>query len=313
MNALTQNILVLVLAVALDVLLPDPPNRIHPVAWMGRAINALRRLAPTKPTPALLFGAVLALGVVGASAVVAHLVVEVLHDIGEVAHVLGGALILRYTFAVRGLSRAARRVRNSLELGRLDEARADLRSLVSRNPSSLGPSLIAAAAIGSVAENTTDSFVGPWLAFSIFGVPGAVAYRAVNTLDSMLGYRGAYEYLGKASARLDDLVNLIPARLSALLLLSSGFLEGLPVGRGWRLVRTDRRLTPSPNAGWTMSAMAGLVGVKLEKPDHYCLGRDLDPPLARHIDRAVRLAERTAALAFFSALGLLALRLAAGG
>ncbi|MDE0233734.1 MAG: adenosylcobinamide-phosphate synthase CbiB [bacterium] len=313
MNALTQNILVLTLAVALDAFLPDLPNRIHPVAWMGRAINSLQRLSPSKPTPAVLFGAVLALGVVGVSAVVSHLVVEGLLNMGEPAYVLGGALILRYTFTVRGLSRAARRVRNSLELGRLDEARAGLRSLVSRDPSSLDQPLIAAAAIQSVAENTTDSFVGPWLAFSIFGVPGAVAYRAVNTLDSMLGYRGAYEYLGKVSARLDDLVNLIPARVSALLLLLSGFWQRLPAARGWRTLRMDRRLTPSPNAGWTMGAMAGLLGVRLEKQGQYCLGGKLDPPAAHHIDQAVRLAERTAAIAFFGALGLLVLRLSLTG
>ena len=313
MSALTQNILVLTLAVALDRFLPEPPNRIHPVAWMGRAIDSLKRLAPTEPTPALLFGAGLALGVVGVSASAAHLVMEALRSLGGPAYVLGGALILRSTFTVRGLSRAGHDIRRSLERSRLDEARAGLRNLVSRDPSSLDPPLIAAAAIQSVAENTTDSFVGPWLAFSIFGVPGAVAYRAVNTLDSMLGYRGAYEYLGKASARLDDFVNLVPARLSALLLLLGGLLGRLPAGRGWRILRRDRRLTTSPNSGWTMSAMAGLLGIRLEKPSHYCLGGGLDMPAACHIDRAVRLAERTAALAFLSAMGVLVLRVAVAG
>ena len=117
MNALTQNILVLTLAVALDGFLPDLPSRIHPVAWMGRAINSLQRLSPTGPKSAVLFGAVLALGVVGVSAVVTHLVLEWLHNVGEPAYVLGGALILRYTFTVRGLSRAARRVRDSPRTG----------------------------------------------------------------------------------------------------------------------------------------------------------------------------------------------------
>ena len=89
------------------------------------------------------------------------------------------------------------------------------------------------AAIESAAENTTDSYVGPWLAFALFGLPGAVAYRALNTLDSMIGYRGRYEHLGKASARLDDLANLAPARLSALLMLAAGALRRLPARRGW--------------------------------------------------------------------------------
>ena len=131
---------------------------------------------------------------------------------------------------------------------RLEEARASLRSLVSRDPTSLSPSLVAASAIESVAENTTDSYVGPWLAFALLGVPGAVAYRAVNTLDSMIGYRGSYEYLGKASARVDDAVNLLPARLSALLLLASRALGRLPVRRAWRTMWRDRGRTTSPNA-----------------------------------------------------------------
>ena len=313
MNTLTQNILVLILAVALDRFLPEPPNRIHPVVWMGWAIDSLRRLAPAKPTPALLFGGLMALGLVGASGLGTQVVVGALRNLGEAAYVLGGSLILRSTFTVRGLSRAGRQVGKSLQQGRLDEARAGLRNLVSRDPSSLDTSLVAAAAIQSVAENTTDSFVGPWLAFSIFGIPGAVAYRAVNTLDSMLGYRGAQEYLGKVSARLDDIVNLIPARLSAMLLLVSGYLEGLPVGRGWQVLGRDRRLTASPNGGWTMGAMSGLLGIRLEKPGHYCLGRKLEAPAGGHIDRAVRVAERTAALAFLCTLGLSALRLAVTG
>jgi len=173
---------------------------------------------------------------------------------------------------------------------------------------SLDQPLIAAAAIQSVAENTTDSFVGPWLAFSIFGVPGAVAYRAVNTLDSMLGYRGAYEYLGKVSARLDDLVNLIPARVSALLLLLSGFWQRLPAARGWRTLRMDRRLTPSPNAGWTISAMSGLLGVALEKSGHYRIGDGLPDPDSTDIRASVRVLYASAGLALPVVTGLLALR-----
>ena len=108
-----------------------------------------------------------------------------------------------------------------------------LRSLVSRDARALTGPQVAMAAIESAAENTTDSYVGPWLAFALFGLPGAVAYRALNTLDSMIGYRGRYEHLGKASARLDDLANLAPARLSALLMLAAGALRRLPARRGW--------------------------------------------------------------------------------
>ena len=112
---------------------------------------------------------------------------------------------------------------------------------MSRDTRTLAPPLVAMAAIESVAENTTESFVGPWMAFALFGLPGAFACRAINTLDSMIGYRGRYEHLGKAAARLDDLVNLVPARLSALLMLVAGRLFcALPAGRGWRITLRDR-------------------------------------------------------------------------
>ena len=184
---------------------------------------------------------------------------------------------------------------------------------MSRDATALTPPLVAAAAIESVAENTTDSFVGPWIAFAIFGVPGAVAYRALNTMDSMVGYRGTTEYLGKAAARLDDAVNLLPARLSGLLLLVSGWPARLPVGRAWRTMRCDRGATASPNAGVTMSVMAGLLGVRLEKPGHYVLGKEMREPEPADIDRAVRIVNRTAVLAVVVSLGVLAARVAITG
>ena len=310
---LALNALVLVLAVALDRLLPEPPSSVHPVVWMGRAVTVLQRWAPESPVAAFLYGCAIVAAVVGISSALAWLVVTALMWLGPLAYVAGGAVALRTTFTVRGLSAAADETRRALEEGRLGEARASLRSLVSRDPSTLSAPLVAASAIESVAENTTDSYVGPWLAFALLGVPGAMAYRAVNTLDSMIGYRGRYEYLGKAAARLDDAVNLVPARVSALLLLAAGAMGRLPVSRAWRTVRRDSGRTASPNAGVTMSAMAGLLGTRLEKPGHYCIGQDMREPEPRDIGEAVRIAERAALLAVVAALGLLAVRHAITG
>ena len=310
-DSLALNAAVLGLAVVLDRLLPEPPPRIHPVVWIGRTTSALQRVAPRRPLAAFLFGCAITVAVVGSWTAFAWLLMAALGAVSPIAYVVGGAVALRTTFTVKGLSAAADQTRQALREGRLDDARASLRNLVSRDPASLPAPLVAASAIESVAENTTDSYIGPWLAFAVLGVPGAVAYRAVNTLDSMLGYRGAYEYLGKASARLDDVVNLVPARLSALLLLTSGALHRLPVRRGWAIMLRDRSLTASPNAGVTMSAMAGLLGTRLEKLGHYCLGEDLRPPEAQDIGKAVRIAESAAVLALVLALGLLAARHAA--
>ncbi len=310
---LALDALVLVVAIALDRFLPEPPALIHPVVWMGRAIHAFERLAPSQPLTAFLYGGATTIAVVGISTVVTWTLISLLATLGPVAYVLGGAVILRSTFAVGGLFAAAELTRQALARDRPGMARRSLRNLVSRDPSPLTPSLVAAAAIESVAENTTDSFIAPWLAFAVLGVPAAVAYRAVNTLDSMLGYRGAYEYLGKFPARLDDLVNYLPSRLSAMLILAAGALSRLPTRRGWRIMLRDRSRTASPNAGWTMSAMAGLLGTSLEKPRAYLLGGELPPPGHEDIGRAVTVARGTAALALVASLALLTLRYAVAG
>ena len=299
---------VIVLAVALDRVLPEPPAATHPVVWIGRATGLLVRRRPSAPLAAFLHGAAVVVLVVGVSGFLAWLVMEALMALGPVAYLLGGAVLLRTAFTVRGLSAAAGQTRRALEEDRLDDARDSLRSLVSRDAATLTPPLVAAAAVESVAENTTDSYISPWLAFAILGVPGAVAYRAVNTLDSMLGFRGPNEYLGKAAARLDDLVNLIPARLSALLLLGSGAVMRLPAVRAWQGMLGDRRVTESPNAGWTMGAAAWLLGIELEKPGHYRLGEGLRAPQARDIALVTRLAGLTAVFGLLLALGVLAAR-----
>lgn len=302
------DVAVLVLAATLDRVLPEPPAAIHPVVWIGRVTDLLVRRRPRPPLAAFSYGAAVVVLVVGAFGFLAWLVMEALMSLGPVAYVLGGAVLLRTTFTVRGLSAAADGTRRALDEDRLDDARESLRALVSRDAATLTPPLVAAAAVESVAENTTDSYISPWLAFAILGVPGAVAYRAVNTLDSMLGFRGPNEYLGKAAARLDDLVNLIPARLSALLLLASGAIMRLPVARSWRGMLRDQRITESPNAGWTMGAAAWLLGIELEKPGHYRLGSGLRDPHSRDIAAVTRLSGYTAVFGALLAIGVLAAR-----
>ena len=231
-----------------------------------------------------------------------------LRELSPIAYVVGVGVMLSTTFAIRGLANAAKDVERSMDDGSLGEAREGLSSLVSRDAASLTPSLTAAAAIESVAENTTDSYIGPWLAFAILGLPGAFAFRAINTLDSMIGYRGKYEYLGKASARLDDAMNLLPARLSAGLILAAGTLCRLPAGRGWRWAWAGRRYTSSPNAGWTIGAMSGLLGVVLEKSGHYRIGDGMEEPESRHIGASVRVAYVVAVLGLPVSLAALAAR-----
>ncbi|HEX7487583.1 MAG TPA: cobalamin biosynthesis protein, partial [Anaeromyxobacteraceae bacterium] len=150
------------------------------------------------------------------------------------------------------------------------------------------------------------SAVAPLLFWAVLGVPGAMAYRALNTLDARIGYHGEYEWLGKASARLDDLANLVPARVTAVLLLAAGALRGGDVRRGLATLRRDGARTESPNAGRPMAAMAGLLGVELEKVGCYRLGGGLGSAGHGSIGAAWRLASS-------AAVGAAALAAAASG
>ena len=299
------NVAVLLIALALDLLLPEPPSAIHPVVLMGKLISLLERFATKMGNAvAFLLGVFMAVIVPALFAAAAWLAVITLFALGDIPFLAGTAILLKTTFTVRGLANAARETQQSIEGADIHLARHSLRGLVSRDATELSEPLVAAAAIESVAENTTDSFIAPWLAFALLGLPGAFAYRAVNTLDSMIGYRGKYEYLGKASARLDDLLNLIPARISAGLLLLAGTVSECRVGQGWQTALREHRLTASPNAGWTIAAMAGLLSVSLEKPEHYIIGGEFREPAAADIGRSVRVAYIVAGLGILVAVSV---------
>ena len=296
------DVTILLAAVALDLAFGEPPARVHPVVWMGRLQSTLRRWAPTAPLPAFLWGAVMA--VLGPISFGGLTWLALGHSRGPARWVLA-VLLLKSAFAIRALATAGWDVSRPLAAGDADAAAAALGSLVSRDTRTLTAPLVAAAAVESLAENSSDSVVAPLLFFAAAGVPGAVAYRAVNTLDAMIGYHGELEWLGKTAARLDDLANLVPARATALLLALAAPLGGGSTRRAVAIWARDRRLTESPNAGHPMATMAGALGVELEKRGHYRLGAGLGTPTPVDVDRAVRIMLGAAACAVaLVALGL---------
>ena len=302
MPANLHALLVVVLALALDVAVGDPPSRLHPVAWIGRVLAAGRRaLCRGRPAALMLSGAALTLFVMALAAGAGAAVASVAHGLGAAGFVLEG-IALKLAVSPGGLARAARSVASALSRGELDTGRARLGlHLVSRPTASLDAGEVASGAIESVAENLTDALVAPIACFLVLGLPGAFAYRALNTADTMLGYReGALEYFGKFAARLDDVANLLPARLAALALVVAA---GRRAPAAWAIMLRDRRRTASPNAGWTMSAMAGALGVTLVKPGAYRLGKG-SPPDAVDIERGIRLMARAAILAVLVTLAL---------
>jgi len=264
-------------AMLLDWAVGEPPSALHPVVWMGRAISAV-------PVGSFLDGAAALLGVTLASAAVASLVPRMLEP-----------LALKPALSLRALLEAGEAVEHALEAGQLDEARRLLSyHLVSRDVTSLDASQVAGAAISSLAENVSDSVVAPLLAYRLGGLPAAYAYRAINTADAMLGYRTPeLEWFGKPAARTDDVVNWLPARLSALLIAIA---SGVP-RQALTVARADARRCPSPNGGWPMAAMAGALGVVLVKRGVYTLHAGGRPPTAADLARARYVTAVTAALA----------------
>ncbi|HEY0478308.1 MAG TPA: adenosylcobinamide-phosphate synthase CbiB [Kofleriaceae bacterium] len=294
----------LAIALALDAAFGEPPDALHPVAWIGRLASRVLRAAPRRPAAQLGFGALVALGLpLLCAAAAAALVAGAAR--WPAAQLAVAVALAKPSFALRALGDAGERVRRALAAADLPCARRRLASLCSRDPATLDGAELAAAAVESLAENASDSFVAPLFYYAILGVPGAACYRAVNTLDAMIGYRGRYEYLGKAAARLDDALNWIPARITAALLLAAAALTGHDAAAGWRVLVRDGRRTASPNAGRPMAAMAGLLGVTLTKPGHYWLGDGAAPTAATIAAawRVVVIAAGLAAVLTLAALG----------
>jgi adenosylcobinamide-phosphate synthase len=283
--------IILSIAILLDTL-GDPPNRWHPVGWMGSAIGALQRRASASGTGRqLAYGGLIAFGGVSIVAGIGWVLTGLISSLPRPLKWLAGGVIVKMMFSLRGLADAANDVYQALSRGDLIEARRLVSwHLVSRDTSTLGEPQLAAATVESVAENTSDGVIAPLFYFIVWGLPGILAYRFANTADAMLGYRdAAREWLGKIPARLDDVMNLVPARLTALLLVAAAVLTGEDARRALAVWRRDRDKTASPNAGHPMSAAAGALGIELEKDGHYILGIGGRTPAAGDIKRAVHL------------------------
>ncbi len=272
----------LLLALAIDTLLGDPPGAWHPVVIMGRWLALGKQLAPRGQAARLAWGSLWLGGGLTLSAGAARLLPPWLPLQGADASTL---------LAYRGLDMAAGEVQAALARDDLAEARRLLGwHLVSRPTAELRADEVAAATIESLAENLSDSLVAPLLAYLLGGLPALAAYRFSNTADAMWGYRNErFEHLGKTAARLDDLLNLVPARLSALLIaLAAQSLHR----RGWAAWQTAHAFsgrTASPNAGWPMAAMAGALDTTLSKRGHYTLGDGACLPDADMIGAARRI------------------------
>ena len=267
-------------AAALDAVAAEPPVRLHPVVWCGRYLDRVAPWVPAQPLGRALVagGAAWLVGAAGAALA---------------GRVLGRGpargVALWPLLSARMLLTEVLAVEAALTED-LDAGRAALRRIVGRDTGDLDPAEVRGAAIESLAENLSDSVVAPLFWYAVAGLPGAALYRFANTADACWGYRTPrWRYAGTVAARADDALNLVPARLTALLLRGP-----LDVTR----LRAEARRTASPNAGWPMAALALRLDLRLTKRDHYVLHPTGADPGAGDVERAVRLARRTAVAAF---------------
>jgi len=275
----------MLVALAVDLAFGEPPNVLHPVVAMGRWLKLGERLAPAGAGGRLVWGAGWTLSGLALSATISAFVPrDVL--------VQGGAASLLLSY--RALDRAVGAVQAALAGDDLGAARRLLSwHLVSRPTADLSGVDVAAAAIESLAENLSDSVVAPLCWYAAGHLPALAAYRFSNTADAMWGYRDErYEHLGKVAARIDDVLNWVPARATAVLITVAAQLTN---GRGhaaWSVARRDASNTASPNAGWPMSSLAGALDTTLVKIGHYRLGNGVRSPDAAMIMEARRIVRR---------------------
>jgi adenosylcobinamide-phosphate synthase len=261
--------LALPLGFLLDQVLGDPPNWPHPVRWLGRLISflepPLRRCFPERPGGIVLL--LLVAGIAGGAAWGVLALTELVHP---VARLIAATLLVWLGLAARSLARETEVVLEACDKSDWPEARRSLSCIVGRDTDALPPEEIYRACIETVAENTTDAVVAPLLFAAMAGPVGLWVFKAISTLDSMVGYRNErYLRFGWASARADDLTNFVPARMTWLLMTLAALLTGQRAKDALRIGWRDGRKHPSPNSAWAEATMAGALGVQLGGANTY--------------------------------------------
>lgn len=316
----------LILAFVLDLAIGDPRWLPHPVRAMGRGITKaegfLRRHFGTPEEErwgGVLLVAMIVIPAFAITFVLHRIILWISRDVLVIAGMAAIVYLIATTIALRGLIDSARLVIESAKDGCLAAARKKLAMIVGRDTEELSEEGVLKATIETLAENLSDGFVAPTFYLVVGGLPLAMAYKAINTLDSMVGYRNdRYRHLGWASARLDDIANFIPARITALFIAAAStlFLRSADRGReSLRIMRRDGRNHPSPNSGVPEAAMAGGLGVRLGGPSTYG-GVLVEKPFIgeaegnylKAAERAVSITKGGALLAVFFAVIVLSLR-----
>ncbi len=304
----------LISAYLLDIILGDPQRFPHPVRLIGRFIVFLENLfwrANSSPLSQKISGILLALIVVGSTFMATTFLIYWAGYFSQAASFILSIFMGYFTLATRDLHVETRRVLKALEAGDLARARQELSFLVGRDTAHLSEPEVIRALVETIAENLSDGVIAPLFYLGLGGPPWAMTYKAINTLDSMVGYKKErFRHMGWASARLDDAANFIPARLSGGLVVISAFLLGKPWRDSLEILRRDRRQHQSPNSAWPEAATAGALGVQLGGLNYYG-GQPSPKPFIGNRKKDLDLGDVRDAwkILYFSSFGMLLLAL----
>ena len=291
-----EGIVIVGFALLLDFLIGDPKTKYHPTAWIGKLIAVLVPFTRNNSPKKELFGGILIVFTV--VAIVSALLVALdfgislltIDIVSLVVSIVVGSILLKTTIAIRGMQKHALSVVDALEKDDLDSARNHLSMIVKRNTKHLDKNHISSAVLESVSENTVDGITGPLFYYAIFGLPGAFVYRAINTIDSMVGYKTSlFRNIGWFGANCDTILNYIPSRLTGLVMILSALILGYNWKESFYIMRRDGKKLESPNAGFPIAALAGALGTKLEKINYYAVGDGNIEFTKSHIISAIRL------------------------
>ena len=301
-----ESIIIIGFAITLDLIFGDPKNRYHPTAWIGNFIGNIVPLFKNENANLEKFGGVFV--VLIPTIIIATLLlmlnlklgsIIVNEFVGIIVIILVSAILLKTTIAIRGMEKHALAVTNALEKNDIDEARTNLAMITKRKTKNLDKNHILSGVLESISENTVDGITGPMFYFALFGLPGAFVYRVINTIDSMIGYKtDMFKNLGWFGANCDNILNYIPSRLTAMIMVLGAMLLGHDWKNCYEIFRRDGKKTDSPNAGYPMAALAGALGTKLEKIEYYSLGTDIQKITSEKVKDAIILMKATSLLFF---------------
>lgn len=291
-----------ILAFVFDAVIGDPRSKWHPVAVIGRFIGSLEQLLyheGDSNKQKLAAGGMLAITVIFFAYKVTAAVLGLVQLTGNEYLVIAvEAVLLSFTISPKSLAAAGQEIFGYLQAGDLANARYKVGWIVGRDTDKLSAGEVTRATVETVAENTVDGVIAPFFFFLLGGVPLAFAYRAANTLDSMVGYKNdKYLYFGRISARIDDVLNYIPARITGILFVVSAMVLKMNWRNAWQMLRRDAAKHPSPNGGWAEASVAGALQIRLGGWNSYFgkesfrayMGEPIEELAAKHITGCIKL------------------------